>query len=113
MNVINSFSSVEEIILIGLKASKNEKFIILGVYLVTRATDSGMDVDLGILLEMQRLINALIVRATLNFHNQVHVFRLVPEPKQLMSDFVPDRPLLRPVQVKFIFHKTVTIVDEH
>lgn len=59
------------------------------------------------------MVDALVLVVELQLEYDVNVLGLVFDAKELVSDLIADRPLLRPVQVQVILHKAIAIVYEH
>ena len=111
--MIHSFTWIKEIILIVLDTTKDKKFIILWRNFITWATNSWKNISLLMIFNLKIFINTLIFMVELNFYNDINIFRFIFKPQYFMLNFIPYWPFLRPIKIKFIFNKTVTIIEKN
>lgn len=111
--MVHSFTWIEEIVLIILNSTKNKEFIILWRNFITWATNSWEDISFLMIFDLKIFINTLILMIKLDFYNNINIFWFIFKPQYFMSDFIPYWPFLRPIKIKFVLNKAMTIIEKN
>lgn len=64
------------------------------------------------IFKLESFIDTLILIIEFYFDNYVNILWLVFESKYFVSDLIPNGPLLRPIEIKFVLYKTVTVIEK-